>query len=158
MMAAFTNMETVHIDAYALLLKTLGMPQTEFEAFGDYREMKAKADYAHLRRGHLRRRRPPPGHVRAFTEGMSLFANFRHADELSPLHQDNNGMGQMVSGPIRAKSLHCEGITKLYHAWADETGCVTKAVRDDIRDVAHTMVGLEEGFVDLAFSLGEVRA
>ena len=33
MMAAFTNMETVHIDAYALLLKTLGMPKTEFEAF-----------------------------------------------------------------------------------------------------------------------------
>jgi len=27
MMAAFTNMETVHIDAYALLLKTLGMPR-----------------------------------------------------------------------------------------------------------------------------------
>ena len=31
MMAAFTNMETVHIDAYALLLKTLGMPKTETE-------------------------------------------------------------------------------------------------------------------------------
>ena len=31
MMAAFTNMETVHIDAYALLLKTLGMPQAEAE-------------------------------------------------------------------------------------------------------------------------------
>src|SRR6201989_1568595 len=47
MMAAFTNMETVHIDAYALLLKTLGMPQTEFEAFRDYAQMKAKADYMH---------------------------------------------------------------------------------------------------------------
>ena len=43
MMAAFTNMETVHIDAYALLLKTLGMPQAEFEAFRDYDEMRAKA-------------------------------------------------------------------------------------------------------------------
>ena len=47
MMAAFTNMETVHIDAYALLLKTLGMPKTEFEAFRDYAEMRAKADYMH---------------------------------------------------------------------------------------------------------------
>ena len=47
MMAAFTNMETVHIDAYALLLKTLGMPQAEFEAFRDYDEMRAKADYMH---------------------------------------------------------------------------------------------------------------
>src|SRR6476660_4916316 len=42
MMAAFTNMETVHIDAYALLLKTLGMPKTEFEAFRDYAEMRAR--------------------------------------------------------------------------------------------------------------------
>ena len=47
MMAAFTNMETVHIDAYALLLKTLGMPKAEFEAFRDYAEMRAKADYMH---------------------------------------------------------------------------------------------------------------
>jgi ribonucleoside-diphosphate reductase beta chain len=47
MMAAFSNMETVHIDAYALLLKTLGMPQAEFEAFRDYDEMRAKADYMH---------------------------------------------------------------------------------------------------------------
>src|ERR1700759_1922844 len=39
-----TNMETVHIDAYALILKTLGMPQTEFEAFRDYSAMKAKSD------------------------------------------------------------------------------------------------------------------
>ncbi|WP_283810952.1 ribonucleotide-diphosphate reductase subunit beta [Bradyrhizobium zhanjiangense] len=47
MMAAFTNMETVHIDAYALLLKTLGMRKTKFEAFRDYAQMRAKADYMH---------------------------------------------------------------------------------------------------------------
>ena len=47
MLAAFSNMETVHIDAYALLLKTLGMPQAEFEAFRAYDEMRAKADYMH---------------------------------------------------------------------------------------------------------------
>ncbi|MDB5595870.1 MAG: ribonucleotide-diphosphate reductase subunit beta [Hyphomicrobiales bacterium] len=29
MMAAFSNMETVHIDAYALVLKTLGMPKED---------------------------------------------------------------------------------------------------------------------------------
>jgi ribonucleoside-diphosphate reductase beta chain len=123
MMAAFTNMETVHIDAYALLLKTLGMPQTEFGAF---------------------------------TEGMSLFASFAMLMNF-PRFNKMNGMGQIVSWSVRDESLHCEGITKLYHAWNEETGCVTKAVRDDIREVARTMVGLEEGFVDLAFSLGEVQ-
>ena len=75
MMAAFTNMETVHIDAYALLLKTLGMPQAEFEAFRDYDEMKAKADYMHTfgvdTVADVARTLAMFG---AFTEGMSLFA------------------------------------------------------------------------------------
>jgi ribonucleoside-diphosphate reductase beta chain len=35
MLAAFANMETVHIAAYALLLETLGMPDSEFTAFMD---------------------------------------------------------------------------------------------------------------------------
>jgi ribonucleoside-diphosphate reductase beta chain len=33
MLAAFSNMETVHIAAYAHLLDTIGMPETEFSAF-----------------------------------------------------------------------------------------------------------------------------
>jgi ribonucleoside-diphosphate reductase beta chain len=36
-------------------------------------------------------------------------------------------------------------------------GAVTAAVRDDIVDVARTMVKLEENFVDLAFGLGEIE-
>lgn len=48
MLAAFTNMETVHIDAYALLLTTLGMPQTEFEAFRDYEESPASRSFVDL--------------------------------------------------------------------------------------------------------------
>jgi ribonucleoside-diphosphate reductase beta chain len=57
---------------------------------------------------------------------------------------------------VRDESLHCEGITRLYHAWNEETGAVTRAVRDDIVEVAKTMVGLEERFIDLAFGLGEI--
>ncbi len=30
MLSAFSNMETVHIAAYALLLETIGMPESEF--------------------------------------------------------------------------------------------------------------------------------
>ena len=157
MMAAFTNMETVHIDAYALLLKTLGMPQTEFEAFRDYREMKAKADYMHtFGVGTCADVARTLAMFGAFTEGMSLFASFAMLMNF-PRFNKMNGMGQIVSWSVRDESLHCEGIIKLYHAWDDETGCVTKQVREDIREVAHTMVGLEEGFVDLAFSLGEIE-
>jgi len=157
MMAAFSNMETVHIDAYALLLKTLGMPQAEFEAFRDYDEMKAKADYMHTfgtkTCSDVARTLAMFG---AFTEGMSLFASFAMLLNF-PRHNKMNGMGQIVSWSVRDESLHCEGITKLYHAWNAETGAVTKAVRDDITDVAKTMVGLEERFIDLAFGMGAIE-
>jgi ribonucleoside-diphosphate reductase beta chain len=156
MMAAFSNMETVHIDAYALLLKTLGMPQSEFEAFRDYAELRAKADYMHTfgtdTVGDVARTLAMFG---AFTEGMALFASFAMLLNF-PRHNKMNGMGQIVSWSVRDESLHCEGIIKLFHTWNRETGAVTKAVRDDIVDVAKTMVGLEEKFIDLAFSLGPV--
>jgi len=61
----------------------------------------------------------------AFTEDMSLFASFAMLMNF-PRFNKMNGMGQIVS-------------------WS---------VRDDIREVANTMVGLEEGFVDQAFNLG----
>jgi len=157
MMAAFTNMETVHIDAYALLLKTLGMPKTEFEAFRDYGEMRAKADYMHTfgtaTVSDVARTLAMFG---AFTEGMSLFASFAMLLNF-PRHNKMNGMGQIVSWSVRDESLHCEGIIKLFHEWDRETGAVTPAVRDDIIDVAKTMVDLEERFVDLAFSIGDVE-
>jgi len=40
MLLAFANMESVHMEAYALLLDTLGMPETEYQAFLEYDAMK----------------------------------------------------------------------------------------------------------------------
>jgi ribonucleoside-diphosphate reductase beta chain len=157
MMAAFTNMETVHIDAYALLLKTLGMPQTEFEAFRDYREMKAKADYMHtFGVGSCADVARTLAMFGAFTEGMSLFASFAMLMNF-PRFNKMNGMGQIVSWSVRDESLHCEGIVKLYHAFNKETGAVTKSVADDIVDCCRTVVTLEDKFIDLAFEAGEVQ-
>ena len=156
MMAAFSNMETVHIDAYALLLKTLGMPKAEFEAFRDYAEMREKADYMHTfgveTVADVARTLAMFG---AFTEGMALFASFAMLLNF-PRHNKMNGMGQIVSWSVRDESLHCEGIIRLFHTWNAETGALTPAVRDDILEVAKTMVHLEERFIDLAFALGEV--
>jgi len=157
MMAAFSNMETVHIDAYALLLKTLGMPKAEFEAFRDYAELRAKADYMHsFGVGTCADVARTLAMFGAFTEGMSLFASFAMLLNF-PRHNKMNGMGQIVSWSVRDESLHCEGIIRLFHEWNRETGAVTRGVRDDIVDVAKTMVTLEEGFVDLAFGLGGIE-
>src|SRR6185369_13599396 len=45
MLAAFSNMETIHIAAYSHLIDTLGMPDDTYQAFLKYKEMKDKYDY-----------------------------------------------------------------------------------------------------------------
>ncbi len=42
MLSAFSNMETIHIDAYSHLLDTIGIPEAEYKAFLKYKEMKEK--------------------------------------------------------------------------------------------------------------------
>ena len=157
MMAAFTNMETVHIDAYALLLKTLGMQQVEFEAFRDYAAMRDKADYMHtFGVGTVADVSRTLAMFGAFTEGMALFASFAMLLNF-PRYNKMKGMGQIVTWSVRDESLHCDAMIQLFHAWNAETGALSKAVQDDILDVAKTMVGLEERFVELAFELGAVQ-
>ncbi|MCI5046400.1 MAG: ribonucleotide-diphosphate reductase subunit beta, partial [Aquisalinus sp.] len=90
-----------------------------------------------------------------FTEGLQLFASFAMLMNF-PRQNKMKGMGQIVTWSIRDESLHCEGMIKLYHAFAKETGCVTQAVADDIVDCCKTVVGLEDKFIDLAFEMGPV--
>ena len=67
------------------------------------------------------------------------------------------GMGQIVTWSIRDESLHCEGMIKLFHAFAEETGALTQEVKDDITECCRTVVGLEDKFIDLAFEAGEIE-
>ena len=157
MLAAFSNMETIHIAAYALLLETIGMPESEFGAFLDYQAMRDKHDYMQAfgveTNADIARTLAMFG---AFTEGLQLFASFAMLMNF-PRHNKMKGMGQIVSWSVRDESLHCEGMIKVYHAFKAETGCVTKAVADDIVDCCKTVVGLEDKFIDLAFEAGEIQ-
>jgi ribonucleoside-diphosphate reductase beta chain len=157
MLSAFSNMETIHIAAYALLLETIGMPEAEFSAFLEYEAMKAKHDYMQSfgveTEADIARTLAMFG---AFTEGLQLFASFAMLMNF-PRFNKMKGMGQIVSWSVRDESLHCEGMIKLYHAFNKETGVVTKAVADDIVDMCKTVVGLEDKFIDLAFEAGEVQ-
>jgi ribonucleoside-diphosphate reductase beta chain len=157
MLAAFSNMETIHIAAYALLLETIGMPDSEFTAFLDYQAMRDKHDYMQRfgvdTNADIARTLAMFG---GFTEGLQLFASFAMLMNF-PRHNKMKGMGQIVSWSVRDESLHCEGMIKVYHAFNAETGAVTKAVAADIVDCCKTVVGLEDKFIDLAFEAGEVQ-
>jgi len=157
MLASFANMETIHIAAYALLLETIGMPESEFAAFLEYDAMRAKHDYMQTfdvaNNADIARTLAMFG---GFTEGLQLFASFAMLMNF-PRFNKMKGMGQIVSWSVRDESLHCEGMVKLYHAFRKETGCVTKAVADDIVECCRTVVGMEDRFIDLAFEMGPVQ-
>jgi ribonucleoside-diphosphate reductase beta chain len=157
MLAAFSNMETVHIAAYALLLETIGMPETEFSTFMELEALKAKHDYMQEfgvgTHADIARTLAMFG---GFTEGLQLFASFAMLMNF-PRFNKMKGMGQIVSWSVRDESLHCEGIVKLYHAFNAETRAVTPKVADDIIDCCKTVVSLEDRFIDLAFDAGEVQ-
>lgn len=157
MLSAFSNMETIHIAAYALLLETIGMPDSEFTAFLDYQAMRDKHDYMQTfgvkSNADIARTLAMFG---GFTEGLQLFASFAMLMNF-PRHNKMKGMGQIISWSVRDESLHCEGIVKLYHAFNHETGAVTNSVRDDIVDCCKTVVTLEDKFIDLAFEAGDIE-
>ncbi|MGE5500680.1 MAG: ribonucleotide-diphosphate reductase subunit beta, partial [Ignavibacteriales bacterium] len=94
MLSAFSNIETVHIAAYALLLETIGMPEAEFTAFLDYQAMRDKHDYMQSfgveTHADIARTLAMFG---AFTEGLQLFASFAMLMNF-PRFNKMKGMGQ----------------------------------------------------------------
>ncbi len=157
MLASFSNIETVHIAAYALLLETIGMPEAEFAAFYDYQALRDKHDYmgkfgiesdADILR--------TVAMFGGFTEGLQLFASFAMLMNF-PRFNKMKGMGQIVTWSVRDESLHCEGMIKLFHTYAQETNALTQSVKDDIVDCCKTVVSMEDKFIDLAFEMGPVQ-
>ena len=157
MLASFSNMETIHIAAYALLLETIGMPDSEFSAFNQYKEMRDKHDFMQKfgveTDADILRTVAMFG---AFTEGLQLFASFAMLMNF-PRFNKMKGMGQIVSWSVRDESLHCEGMIKVFHTLAAETGALTDEVKQDIMDCCRTVVTMEDAFIDLAFSMGPVQ-
>lgn len=158
MLAAFSNIETVHISAYSHLLDTLGMPETEYSAFLRYKEMKDKYDY--MQRFNVSSKQDIALTLAvfgAFTEGLQLFASFAMLLNF-PRFNKMKGMGQIVSWSVRDETLHCESIIKLFRTFVHENAEVwTAALQEEIVDVCRTIVEHEDAFVDLAFELGPVE-
>ena len=158
MLSSFSNMETIHIAAYALLLETIGMPDSEFSAFMEYKEMAAKHDYL----GQFDTKTNEDIAVSmavfgAFTEGLQLFASFAMLMNF-PRFNKMKGMGQIVSWSVRDESLHCEGMIKLFHTFCAETGVMNDELRERIRECCRTVVSLEDKFIELAFEMGSKSA
>ncbi|MBL25592.1 MAG: ribonucleotide-diphosphate reductase subunit beta [Rhodospirillaceae bacterium] len=158
MLAAFSNMETVHIAAYAHLLDTLGMPEIEYQAFLKYKEMKDKYDY--MQQWGVETKEDIAKTLAvfgAFTEGLQLFASFAILMNF-PRFNKMKGMGQIVSWSVRDESLHTASIIKLFRTFISENEEIwTEELQRDLYMSCSTVIDHEDAFIDLAFELGGVE-
>jgi ribonucleoside-diphosphate reductase beta chain len=133
------------------------MPESEYSAFLQYKEMKDKHDYLQQfgvdTDEDIAKTLAMFG---GFTEGLQLFASFAMLMNF-PRFNKMKGMGQIICWSVRDESLHCEGIIKLFHTFVKERDCLTRNVKEAIIDQCQKTVRLEDAFIDLAFEMGPVN-
>lgn len=158
MLGAFSNMETIHIAAYSHLIDTLGLPESEYQSFMKYKEMKDKYDYMQQfgvdTKGGIARTLAAFG---AFTEGVQLFASFAILLNFQRFGK-MKGMGQIVTWSVRDESLHTESIIRLFRAFIQENPEVAdEELNRDIYKICDRIITLEDAFIDLAFGVGGIE-
>jgi ribonucleoside-diphosphate reductase beta chain len=153
MLAAFSNMETIHIDAYSHLLDTIGMPEIEYQAFMKYKEMKDKYDY--MQGFNVESKRDIAKTLAvfgAFTEGLQLFASFAMLLNFQRFGK-MKGMGQIVAWSVRDETLHTNSIIKLFRTFIQENSEVwDDQLKQELVESCQYIVEHEDAFIDLAFS------
>ena len=158
MLSAFSNIETVHVAAYSHLLDTIGMPEVEYTAFLQYKEMKDKYDYMQEwgvgTKEDIAKTLAVFG---GFTEGLQLFASFAMLMNF-PRHNKMKGMGQIVTWSVRDETLHTQSIIRLFKTFIGENPEIwTEELQRDLYKACDTIVAHEDSFIDLAFELGAVE-
>lgn len=179
MMAAFAAAETEHIVAYAKLLDTIGLPDSEFEAFKQHSQMVAKVDYLmqfdpkkwldlepecpildhEVDMYNMKRELAKTLAVYSgFMEGLQLFSSFAILMNFQRFGK-MKGMGKVVEWSVRDELLHCEGMTWLFREFIKENPDIwTDEFKKEIYQAARDMVKLEDNFIDLCFKeAGEVE-
>ena len=158
MLSAFSNMETIHIAAYSHLLDTIGMPEVEYSAFLEIKEMRDKYDY--MQKFNTKTKiniAKTLAIFGGFTEGLQLFATFAILLNF-PRFNKMKGMGQIVTWSARDESLHTESIIKLYNTFISENPDINQdELQRDLYIACNTMIQHEDAFIDRAFELGTVE-
>jgi ribonucleoside-diphosphate reductase beta chain len=160
MLCGFAAREALHVAAYSHLIETLGMPETTYNEFMEYEEMRAKHDYfkqLESKKMDTTRVAQQIAAFSAFTEGMQLFSSFIMLLNF-PRHGLMKGMGQIVTWSIVDETMHAESMIKLFRTFIEEHRNIWKdELKSEIYNIATKMVELEDAFIDLAFNLGPME-
>lgn len=160
MLLGFAAREALHVAAYSHLIETLGLPETTYNEFMEYAEMKEKHDYVMQLSSKNGTTESTATHIAvfsAFTEGMQLFSSFIMLLNF-PRHGKMKGMGQIVTWSIVDETQHTESMIKLFKTYIEENREIwNDELKSKIYTIAERMVELEDKFIDLAFSTGAME-
>jgi ribonucleoside-diphosphate reductase beta chain len=88
---------------------------------------------------------------------MQLFSSFIMLLNF-PRHGVMKGMGQIVTWSIVDETQHAESMIKLFRTYIEENKEIwNDELKGKIYTIAERMVELEDNFIDLAFSMGEMK-
>lgn len=159
MLLGFAAREALHVAAYSHLIETLGLPETTYNEFLEYAEMKEKHDYVLDVSSKNGTKESTATHIAvfsAFTEGMQLFSSFIMLLNF-PRHGKMKGMGQIVTWSIVDETQHTESMIKLFKEYIRENPEIwNDELKSKLYTIAERMVELEDKFIDLAFSMGDM--
>jgi len=160
MLLGFAAREALHVAAYSHLIETLGMPESTYNEFLEYSEMREKHEYVmniSNKNGDLQSTAKHIAVFSAFTEGMQLFSSFIMLLNF-PRHGHMKGMGQIISWSIVDETQHSESMIKLFRIYIEENREIwNDELKENIYIIATKMVELEDKFIDLAFSIGPME-
>ena len=160
MLLGFAAREALHIAAYSHLIETIGLPETMYNEFMEYAEMKEKHDYVLDISHQNSTKQNTAKHIAvfsAFTEGMQLFSSFIMLLNF-PRHGKMKGMGQIITWSIVDETQHAESMIKLFRTYIEENKEIwNDDLKSRIYSIAEKMVELEDNFIDLAFKMGELE-
>ena len=134
------------------------MPEVEYEAFLQIKEMRDKYDYMQQYNTKTKVNIAKTLAIfGGFTEGLQLFASFAILLNF-PRFNKMKGMGQIVTWSARDESLHTESIIKLYNTFIEENSDINiEELQRDLYIACNTMIEHEDAFIDRAFELGNVE-
>jgi len=160
MLMGFAAREALHIAAYSHLIETLGLPESTYNQFLEYQEMRDKHDYVtdlSSRNGDLASTATHIAVFSAFTEGMQLFSSFIMLLNF-PRHGLMKGMGQIVTWSIVDETMHAESMIRLFKEYIKENNEIwNDDLKSRIYTIAEKMVELEDKFIDLCYANGDMR-
>lgn len=157
MLLSFACREGTHQRAYALLNETLGLPDEEYLAFLEYKEMSDKIDYMMAADPTTREGLALALVKSVFNEGVSLFASFLMLLNFQRFGEMKS-MGKVVEWSVRDETIHVEGMSNLLNHYLDENPTLcTKEFEHAVNDMVSQIVRLEIKFVELAYAMGPIE-